>query len=581
VAGAVAASLGAAAIAGCARVNRQHPVRAVLRAAGAGRALLRARYLWRLAADPGFWQIELEMLEDYLRWRWRYGDVLRPRLYPAGATRRALIVAKGTLNGAQIELPLIKGLELAGFVPVVLTNRSDLEKHYRLAGVESFVRWDTYYEPSPVEKATALVDSATSLDDLVAIEHGGARVGKFAVSTTFRSLRVGRLDRSRPETRERLIRHIAAGLQRAAGAVRILDGVKPDLALFLGNRYTGHGELMDVCLQRGVDVLTWFDAHRSSSLMLKRYGMTNRDRHHGSIADDTWRQLRAMPWGERERAALRRELDDSYAAGDWYSRGGTQVNKSILPADALRARFGLDPSKKTAVIFPHVVWDATLFWGTDLFANYEDWLVATVQAACRNDRVNWIVKVHPVHVQKRALEGYLEESSEMTVIEKRVGPLPPHVRLIPPDTDINTFSLFPLMDYCLTVRGTVGIEAARLGVRVLTAGTGRYDHRGFTVDSETRDEYLARLAAIETIAPMTPHERELAERFAYGAFVMRPLPLSALTIEHGRDRKATVSVRINAASSDQLRSSPDLTAFAAWAADRTREDFLWQGHGGH
>lgn len=557
-----------------------HPVRRWLRAAGAGRALLRARYFWRLTADAGFRRIEFELFEDYLRWRWRHGDALRPTLYPSGSTKRALIVAKGTLNGTQVELSLIKGLELAGFVPVVLTNRSDLEKHYRLAGVRSFVRWDAFSrEPSPenLATATALVASATSLEDLIKVEHAGARVGKFAISSAFRSLRVGRLDLSSPAARDKVTTLLAGAIERADSAQRIINEVKPDVALFLGNRYSGQGELMDVCLERDVDVLTWFDAHRSSSLMLKRYRTDNRDRHHGSIADDTWARLRAMPWSHRERDALKRELDDNYAVGDWYSRGGTQVNKSIVSEDTLRSRFKLDASKKTAVIFPHVVWDATLFWGTDLFANYEDWLVETVGAACRNAGVNWIVKVHPVHVQKKALERYSEEPTEITAIRSRVGPLPAHVTLIAPDTDINTFSLFGLMDYCLTVRGTVGIEAARLGICVLTAGTGRYDHRGFTIDSATRDEYLDRLANIQSIPPMSEAERELAERFAYGAFVMRPLPLTTMTIDHARDQQATVSVRINPRSSAELRSASDLNAFAAWAADRSQEDFLWTG----
>jgi hypothetical protein len=164
----------------------------------------------------------------------------------------------------------------------------------------------------------------------------------------------------------------------------------------------------------------------------------------------------------------------------------------------------------------------------------------------------------------------------MTIIQNRIGPLPEHVTLIPPDTDINTYSLFGVMDYCLTVRGTIGIEAACLGIPVLLAGTGRYDHRGFTIDSASREDYLHRLETIERIPPLTKTERELAERFAYGAFVLRPFPLTAFTIEHGRDRRATQQVRVNAPSSAALRDSPDLVALGEWAADRTREDFLWE-----
>jgi hypothetical protein len=554
-------------------------VRAVLRVFGVGRVLLYTRYAWRLVSDADFWRVQSDSWRDYWGWYVRNRPILRPPLYPAGSRKRALIVTKGTLNGAQIELALIKGLELGGFVPTVLTSRPDLRKHYRLAGVQSFVMWREFPERPPVEVADALVAQAHVIEDLIDFEHLGTRVGKFALSTTFRSLRVGRLDMTEARTRQRLAKHVAQGMARASAAARILDQVKPDVVLLMGNRYTGHGEMMDLCLSRGIDVLTWFDSHRSSSLMFKRYHPANRDLHHASLSDDSWERLRRLPWTAERRAALKRELRDPYEAGDWYSRGGTQVNKSIFAADAVRARLGLDPEKKTAVIFPHVVWDATLFWGTDLFSNYQDWLIATVRAACANPNLNWLIKIHPVHVQKRAVEGYLEDASETAVIHKYVGELPPHVHIIPPDTDINTYSLFPLMDYCLTVRGTIGIEAACLGIPVLTAGTGRYDHRGFTVDSDSREEYLARLATLETMAPMKSGDRELAERFAYGAFVLRPLPLTAVTIEHGRDRKATQQVRVNAADSRALAHSPDLVALGAWAVDRDREDFLWDPRG--
>jgi hypothetical protein len=548
-------------------------IKLVLKATRLAPAVSRAKYLGRLAVNPQFRRLEAQNWREYLQWRRHYGAILRPTLYRDGADLpRALIVTKGTLKGTQVELGLIKGLELAGFVPVVLTDQT-LQKHYRLAGVREFVTWEDFTPLSPVDTA-AIADKATCIEDVIDVEYGGARVGKFALSTTFRSLRVGRLDFARNETKRTLAAHLDGGIRRAVAAGRLLDRVKPAIALFMGNRYTGQGELMDVCVERGVDVLTWFDAHRSNSLMLKRYRMENRDRHHGSISDESWAWLQSMPWTEQRRAELRRELHDNYAAGDWYSRGGTQVNKRIIPAADLRAQLALDPAKKTAVIFPHIVWDATLFWGTDLFNNYEDWLVETVRAACANPRVNWVIKIHPAHVAKSAMERFTGEAAEIVAIRERVGPLPPHVVIVPPDTTINTYSLFAIMDYCLTVRGTIGIEAASFGIRVLTAGTGRYDHRGFTIDSETREQYLSRLAAIDAIPPTTPAERERAERFAYGAFLLRPFALTSIAIAHEKDVEATMRIEVRARSSEELRHAPDLTAFAAWAADGRQEDFL-------
>jgi hypothetical protein len=48
-----------------------------------------------------------------------------------------------------------------------------------------------------------------------------------------------------------------------------------------------------------------------------------------------------------------------------------------------------------------------------------------------------------------------------------------HIIVIPPDTTVSTFSLLALVDYGVTVRGTVGVRQAR-GIPVFTAGAARY-----------------------------------------------------------------------------------------------------------
>ena len=80
------------------------------------------------------------------------------------------------------------------------------------------------------------------------------------------------------------------------------------------------------------------------------------------------------------------------------------------------------------------------------------------------------------------VRGDPEEPAEVIALRRHIKELPPHVFFIPAESPISTFSFFGVMDYCLTVRGTIGIEAARMGIPVLTAGTGRYDRKGFTIN---------------------------------------------------------------------------------------------------
>src|SRR5205807_525761 len=95
------------------------------------------------------------------------------------------------------------------------------------------------------------------------------------------------------------------------------------------------------------------------------------------------------------------------------------------------------------------------------------------------------------------------------------------------ESEISTRSVFEAADYGITIRGSVGFELPCLGVPVLTAGTGFYAGRGFTVDSSSAEEYLARLRRIEEVAPPTGEQYELARRHAYALFHLRPLRFSS------------------------------------------------------
>jgi hypothetical protein len=360
----------------------------------------------------------------------------------------------------------------------------------------------------------------------------------------------------------------------ARAAQSIVREVRPQLALFIDGVYTPEGELVDVCLANGVNAISWDIAHKSNALMLKRYKSVNREHERASLSQESWQLLRNMPWTDRHREQLQQELYDSYATGNWYSDCGTQFNKRFLDAITVNKELGLDPTKKTAFIFPHILWDASLIWGIDLFRDYEEWLVETVRAACGNDRVNWVIKIHPAHVGKAIQDGFHGEPAEVITLRQHIGELPPHVFFIPADSPISTFSLFPVMDYCVTVRGTIGIEAARLGIPVLTAGTGRYDRKGFTLDSETREEFLEKVANIQEIPRLSAAQQELAERFAYGIFVRRPFPMTTISLKY-RDTKTFIyDFRINIKAKEDWYNAPDLKAFSRWVVDSNESDYL-------
>jgi len=148
--------------------------------------------------------------------------------------------------------------------------------------------------------------------------------------------------------------------------------------------------------------------------------------------------------------------------------------------------------------------------------------VETVRAATENPHVNWVLKLHPSNVYRNAKLGYSGEYGEILALKHAFGKVPDFLKIIYPEEKTSPFSFFHITDFGVTVRGTVGLELPCFGIPVLTAGTGRYAGKGFTVDSATADDYLVKIRTIQEIPPLTEEQTCLGQRYAYFVFRARP-----------------------------------------------------------
>lgn len=531
----------------------------------------------RLMVDPVFREKESAERKQFEAFSKHYKEVLSYR--PGGKRRgNSLVVGLGG-RWLETELFLTKALEVAGYEPIVLAMYTPpyLKECYSLTGARvcSWEEFDAKADEPLEEKG--LLSGIDSVEQLMSYEFLDTRVGQTAVASAFRKLRVGSLDFENAEHRKTISHCLALGLRAAETAHNIISQLKPRIAMFAETEYTRKGELFDVCLKNDVEVIRWHPSHKSNSLMIKRYSSENRGHHLHSLSGKTWGSLSRMKWTSTQSAQVQKELENTYAQQDWYGEIGTQFGKQMTGPQEIRDRLALESTRKTAFIFPHILWDASLMWGRDLFDNYEDWLVKTIQAAIANDKVNWVIKLHPVHRIRSQVEKYQDAPAELISLRSKIGRLPAHIRMLMPEDEIATNSLFAVMDYCLTVRGTVGIEAACRGIPVITGGTGRYDRKGFTIDSESQEEYLDRFINIQNIPPLTPQQRELAERFAYGMFLLRPMPLRSAKLEFSQNfgtQNYFTRGKIDLLVGKEWDHASDVAAFAEWVNDPDSEDFL-------
>lgn len=486
---------------------------------------------------------------------------------------------------AKVEALMAGLLRLKGYRPVVLLENPSraIEHIFRSAVPDAeFVYLDAAIGPAETASATqaaeAILGRVRNLQALVGLEIDGFRVGRNVLSLVLRRFRVGRLDDGDPKHREAAAATLIRSLAVKGFIERMLDAHAPDIAIFNERGYTPSGEVFDACLLRGVDVLQWCGAPQSDCLIYRRYTKETRSEHPLALSEYMWRRMLAMPWSEENDRAVADRIAANYASGAWYNRQQLQDGKAILPPDAVRQILGLDRTKKTVVIFCHILYDATFFYGESLFEDYEQWLVETVRAAIANPRLNWIVKVHPVNVWRSKMDGAELVQLEAATLAKHFGTLPSHVKLMAADTDINTFSLFDVADYGLTVRGTIGMELPCFGIPVVTAGTGRYAGRGFTIDPATREEYAARLATLHNLPRLDDAAIRRARLHYYGALNLRPVPMRSFVLDYDAIRRAgkpsQADVFLRQRADQSLLETDDLGRLAKWLTEAKTPELL-------
>lgn len=525
---------------------------------------------------------EAAILRDLLGFRRRATGFRAARPRRTGAGTALIVSLSDFVYQLKLEGVLARALELEGYRPVILTlwNARWAERYFRALGLREFVYPEELVPPARAagaERASAeFLAGEVTVQGLKALEFGGAHVGQQTLSSLSRGFERGRISLADPEVRRALETLLPESMRSVLAAEALLDRIRPDMVIFNEKGYAGFGSIYDVALARGANVIQFVAAgiHWRDALLFKRYTEDTRRVHPASLSAESWRSVSSMPWTSRHERELEEEFAARYGGEAKHPDAGLQEGKRVKTAGEVRAQLGLDPARKTAVIFSHVLWDANLFFGDDLFEDQETWLVESVRAACANAEVSWIVKLHPANMYK----SETGELNDEVAIREAIGDLPAHVRLLEPETDINTYSLFVLADYGVTIRGTIGMELPCFGVPVLTAGTGRYSGLGFTNDSSTAEEYLGKLARIQELPPLAPRETELARRHAYGLFRLRPFRFSsyeasfmpAARLRHPLSH----NLRLCARTPQDVESAPDLREFAAWAQDRSQLDYL-------
>lgn len=203
---------------------------------------------------------------------------------------------------------------------------------------------------------------------------------------------------------------------------------------------------------------------------------------------------------------------DTYAG----ARGGWCGSREHA-SQSLQERFNTD--KRIVVVFSHVLFDANGAYGVDLFPSMESWLRETLQwyRQFGSDKCFVVVKEHPANKFKvEAGSGERPPCSERLIFDELgLGALPERFGFLADEESFPTSRLLQDAAGCITVRGSVAVEAAAHGVPVLVAGSSRFSGRGIVNEPQSQLAYFCELNRFFSIS-RRDRGRIIANAVRYG-----------------------------------------------------------------
>lgn len=186
----------------------------------------------------------------------------------------------------------------------------------------------------------------------------------------------------------------------------------------------------------------------------------------------------------------------------------------IQKNNELIKKFNLNEYDKNYALFPNVPWDLSLLQANIVFKDIFDWIFTTINFFEKNNDKQLLIKIHPS-------EKYVMQSKKTVLdnIKENYSNLTENITIIPPDTNISPYSLFPFIDAGIVYNGTIGLEMAINEIPVIVSGDAHYGNKGFTYDVKSKTDYEKILCS-----NLKPIDKKLAELYSYFYLIKSFIP---------------------------------------------------------
>jgi hypothetical protein len=410
---------------------------------------------------------------------------------------------------------------------------------------------------------------------ILSFKYNNVACGKYAVSSTMRNLRVSHINLKNHDHARSLLFNLRKSILYANAAKNFLNNHEVKYALFNDRGYCGEGELYDLCIERNIKCIQFIATYKNNNFLLKKLTKKNKNDHPSAISKKVWNSFTNKNVSNIQLNYLKNEIENSYRNNTWFSSAGTMVGKNIISKKDILTEIGIkNDDKKIAVIFPHILWDGTFFYGDDLYESYEAWFKKTLKIAEKNKNINWIIKAHPSNVVKNKQENIAENNiePELKFILEMFGEMPTNFFYIEAYSKINTFYLLDILDFCFTVRGTVALEAAIKNKISIVTGTGKYDDKQFVYYVNNKLKYKNLILNLPNFSMYHRNQIDNALKFAYASLICKNFQPSNINFYYEKTLYSDLKVELKPFRKKNKNFQDD--KYLEWLKNE-KEDFFY------
>lgn len=357
---------------------------------------------------------------------------------------------------------------------------------------------------------------AVGFNDIPTYKYKGVKVGEYALTSLMRYYK------GEVELKENLLREYLFGtLVITEAAFSKINKFKPDVIYMSHGIYVSWGPALIVALLKGIPVIRWSSGFRKQFAYFRKITDPTKF-HQGDLNEKGWEERLKRPLSSGENEILDVYLRNRYKP-DGSEFADIRPPNQIKNKQKLLDKLNIDGNKPIWCIFSHLNWENPVTSSRKAYRDYNEWIIETIKTIKDISNIDWLIKIHP------AEKMYDTTGGVRKLIKNNFPNLPSNIKVIPPDTNINTYDLYQVIAGGITCLGTAGLELAAKGKPVILAAEAFYSKKGFTCDGLTSSEYQKFISEIPLMpAVITADKKERARKFAYSYFIERQIPFRIL-----------------------------------------------------